>query len=51
MAKMFWHLLFILSVAVGWVWLGCHNTSILANIVIVLGVLHLGTVAHAKWPK
>jgi hypothetical protein len=43
------HLTFVVAVVAGWVWVGCHNTGIVANIAIVLGAMHLGVVAYDNW--
>jgi len=45
------HVVFILCFASVWAWYGCYNTGILANIIIVYGCVHLGTVACYHWPK
>lgn len=44
------HLTFILLMMAGWVWLSCHNTGIVENILIVFGSLSLGVIAREHWP-
>lgn len=45
------HCLFVLLGAIGWTFVGYHSPGILGNILVVVGSLHLGAVAHQHWPN
>ena len=44
------HLMFSTALAAAWVAVAVANEGIAANVVVVLGSMHLGTVVLKRWP-